>query len=239
MRQVLATDGGGKTATARVVLQIQDQNDNDPVFWPKVYDAIVGEDATPGTPVLTVTAADRDENPRLQYSLVGGNVRGRFSVSSQNGQGLISVAQPLDYKQEKRFVLTVQASDSGGRSDTATVYLNVSDANTHAPAFEAAPYSATVFEDAPIGTSSYTFRVVVVFFFPPSFVSLLTISNDLKLLRGKKVKEKKVSTSCWIFFFFSFSLLQMGGEEYVNRFTTMKNNTYGFFWGLLGVGDRR
>lgn len=166
MRQVLATDGGGKTATARVVLQIQDQNDNDPVFWPKVYDAIVGEDATPGTPVLTVTAADRDENPRLQYSLVGGNVRGRFSVSSQNGQGLISVAQPLDYKQEKRFVLTVQASDSGGRSDTATVYLNVSDANTHAPAFEAAPYSATVFEDAPIGTSSYTFRVVVVFFSP-------------------------------------------------------------------------
>jgi hypothetical protein len=146
------------------------------------------------------------------------------------------VAQPLDYKQEKRFVLTVQASDSGGRSDTATVYLNVSDANTHAPAFEAAPYSATVFEDAPIGTSSYTFRV---FFFSPSFVSLLTISNDLKLLRGKKVKEKKVSTSCWIFFFFSFSLLQMGGEEYVNRFTTMKNNTYGFFWGLLGVGDRR
>ncbi|XP_045034928.1 protocadherin-like wing polarity protein stan isoform X2 [Daphnia magna] len=151
--EVLATDGGGKTATARVVLQIQDQNDNDPVFWPKIYDAVVGEDATPGTPVLTVTATDRDENPRLQYSIVGGNVRGRFSVSSQNGQGLISVAQPLDYKQEKRFVLTVQASDSGGRSDTATVYLNVSDANTHAPAFEAAPYSATVFEDAPIGTT--------------------------------------------------------------------------------------
>lgn len=138
-----------------MVLQIQDQNDNDPVFWPKVYDAVIGEDATPGTPVLTVTAADRDENPRLQYSIVGGNVRGRFSVSSQNGQGLISVAQPLDYKQEKRFVLTVQASDSGGRSDTASVYLNVSDANTHAPAFEAAPYSATVFEDAPIGKNKF------------------------------------------------------------------------------------
>lgn len=161
--KVLATDGGGKTATARVVLQIQDQNDNDPVFWPKVYEAVVGEDATPGTPVLTVTAADKDENPRLQYSIVGGNVRGRFSVSSQNGQGLISVAQPLDYKQEKRFVLTVQASDSGGRSDTATVYLNVSDANTHAPAFEAAPYSATVFEDAPIGNKHLLQRNLTVY----------------------------------------------------------------------------
>lgn len=170
--QVLATDGGGKSATARVVLQIQDQNDNDPVFFPKVYEAVVGEDAQPGTPVLTVTAADRDENPRLQYSIVGGNVRGRFSVSSQNGQGLISVAQPLDYKQEKRFVLTIQASDSGGRSDTATVYLNVSDANTHAPAFEAAPYSATVFEDAPIG-ETFSFR-----FFVPSFSSQLEVSGE-------------------------------------------------------------
>lgn len=150
--KVVAMDGGGKSATARVVLQIQDLNDNDPVFSPKVYEAVVGEDAAPGTPVLTVTAADRDENPRLHYTLVGGNVRGRFSISSQNGQGLLSVAQPLDYKQERRFVLTVQASDSGGRTDTATVYLNVSDANTHAPAFEAAPYSANVFEDAPIGT---------------------------------------------------------------------------------------
>lgn len=151
IKQVLATDGGGRSATATVMLQIQDQNDNDPVFEPRVYEAIVGEDATPGTPVLTVTAADRDENPRLHYTLVGGNVRGRFSIGSQNGHGLISVAQPLDFKQERRFVLTVQATDSGGRSDTATVYVNVSDANTHAPTFDAAPYSAAVFEDAPIG----------------------------------------------------------------------------------------
>jgi cadherin EGF LAG seven-pass G-type receptor 1 len=63
------------------------------------------------------------------------------------------VAQPLDYKQEKRFVLTVMASDSGGRSDTAFVYVNVSDANNYAPVFENAPYSLSVFEDAPVGTT--------------------------------------------------------------------------------------
>lgn len=63
------------------------------------------------------------------------------------------MSQPLDYKQEKRFVLTVTASDSGGRSDSALVYVNVSDANNYAPSFENAPYSVSVFEDAPIGTT--------------------------------------------------------------------------------------
>lgn len=66
---------------------------------------------------------------------------------------MITVAQLLDYKQEKRFVLTVTATDSGGRSDTALVYVNVSDANNFAPVFERAPYSISVFEDAPIGTT--------------------------------------------------------------------------------------
>lgn len=180
---MVATDGGGKSATARVVLQIQDLNDNDPVFNPKVYEAVVGEDAAPGTPVLTVTAADLDENPRLHYTLVGGNVRGRFSISSQNGQGLLSVAQPLDYKQEKRFVLTVQASDSGGRTDTATVYLNVSDANTHAPAFEAAPYSASVFEDAPIGRNAES-----SFFFSLSLLPFKFCNNNNKVPRYVTLK---------------------------------------------------
>lgn len=63
------------------------------------------------------------------------------------------MAQSLDYKQEKRFVLTVTASDSGGRSDTALVYVNISDANNYAPVFENAPYAVSVFEDAPIGTT--------------------------------------------------------------------------------------
>ena len=45
------------------------------------------------------------------------------------------------------------ATDSGGRSDTALVYVNVSDANNFAPVFERAPYSVSVFEDAPVGTT--------------------------------------------------------------------------------------
>ncbi|XP_037956200.1 protocadherin-like wing polarity protein stan isoform X2 [Teleopsis dalmanni] len=153
--QVVAKDGGvpPKSASSTVVITVQDVNDNDPTFNPKYYEANVGEDQPPGTPVTTVTATDPDEDSRLHYEITTGNTRGRFAITSQNGRGLITIAQTLDYKQEKRFMLTVTATDSGGRSDTATVNINITDANNFAPIFENAPYSASVFEDAPIGTT--------------------------------------------------------------------------------------
>ncbi|XP_043283002.1 protocadherin-like wing polarity protein stan isoform X2 [Venturia canescens] len=152
---VLATDSGEppKSGSATVVLSITDVNDNDPRFEPRNYEAVVSEDDPPGTPVASVTATDPDEDTKIHYDITAGNTRGRFSITSQNGGGLVTVAQPLDYKQEKRFVLTVTAADSGGRTDTALVYVNVSDANNFAPVFENAPYSVPVFEDAPVGTT--------------------------------------------------------------------------------------
>lgn len=153
--QVVATDGGvpPKSASSSVVITIQDVNDNDPEFSPNFYEASIAEDQPPGTPVVTVTATDPDEDSRLHYEITTGNTRGRFAITSQNGRGLITIAQPLDYKQEKRFILTITASDSGGRTDTATVNVNITDANNFAPVFENAPYTAMVFEDSPIGTT--------------------------------------------------------------------------------------
>ncbi|CAB3374160.1 Hypothetical predicted protein [Cloeon dipterum] len=153
--QVIATDNGWpqKSATASVIISVQDVNDNDPVFDPRIYEISVAEDAPPGMPVATLTAMDRDENPRLHYAISAGNVRGRFSITAQSGRGILTVAQPLDFKLEKKFILTVTASDSGGRHDEATVYINVTDANNFSPVFENAPYSANAFEDAPIGTT--------------------------------------------------------------------------------------
>lgn len=152
---VIAKDRGSPplSTTASVIIRIQDVNDNDPVFDPKMYEASVSEIDPPGTPVIGVTATDKDEDQRLNYYISNGNHRGRFSIIHQNKVGLISVAQPLDYRLDKRFVLTVTATDAGGRSDTATVYVNVTDANTHRPMFEKTPYTASISEDAPVGTT--------------------------------------------------------------------------------------
>lgn len=153
--QVVATDGGvpPRSASSSVAITIQDVNDNNPSFSPNFYEASMAEDQPPGTPVIIVTATDPDEDSRLHYEITSGNTRGRFAITSQNGRGLITIAQPLDYKQEKRFLLTVTASDSGGRTDVATVNINITDANNFAPVFENAPYSAMVFEDSPVGTT--------------------------------------------------------------------------------------
>ncbi|XP_066601005.1 protocadherin-like wing polarity protein stan [Prorops nasuta] len=152
---VIAADSGDppKSASATVILTVTDVNDNDPYFEPKNYEVVVSEDDPPGTSVTTVTATDPDEDARIFYEITGGNTRNRFSIASQNGRGLITVAQPLDYKQEKRFVLTVTASDSGGRKDKALVYVNISDANNFSPVFENAPYSVALFEDTPVGST--------------------------------------------------------------------------------------
>lgn len=45
------------------------------------------------------------------------------------------------------------ATDSGGLSDTATIYVNVTDANNFAPIFDNAPYTASIYEDAPVGST--------------------------------------------------------------------------------------
>lgn len=153
--QVLAVDNGlpPKSGSTTIQITVQDVNDNNPTFNPKYYEAVISEDQKPGTPVITVTATDPDEDSRLHYDIKSGNLRNRFSISTQNGLGLITIAQPLDYKLEKRFILSVTATDSGGKIDTATININITDANNFPPVFENAPYSASVLEDAPVGTT--------------------------------------------------------------------------------------
>lgn len=51
------------------------------------------------------------------------------------------------------MVTQVKATDSGGRYDTANVYINITDANTFPPVFDNAPYSATLPEDSKVGTT--------------------------------------------------------------------------------------
>ena len=58
----------------------------------------------------------------------------------------------LDYKQERQYVLTVTASD-GTRQDTAQIFINVTDANTHRPVFQSANYQVLVSEDRPVGST--------------------------------------------------------------------------------------
>ncbi|KAL4834130.1 hypothetical protein H8958_018799 [Nasalis larvatus] len=154
---VEAVDHGSPpmSSSTSVSITVLDVNDNDPVFTQPTYELRLNEDAAVGSSVLTLQARDRDANSVITYQLTGGNTRNRFALSSQRGGGLITLALPLDYKQEQQYVLAVTASD-GTRSHTAHVLINVTDANTHRPVFQSSHYTVSVSEDRPVGTSIAT-----------------------------------------------------------------------------------
>uniref|UniRef100_A0A8D3DZM2 Cadherin EGF LAG seven-pass G-type receptor 1a n=1 Tax=Scophthalmus maximus TaxID=52904 RepID=A0A8D3DZM2_SCOMX len=140
------------SSSASVSITVLDVNDNVPTFTEKIYSLKINEDAVVGTSVLTVTAVDRDVNSVVTYQISSGNTRNRFAITSQSGGGLITLALPLDYKQERQYVLTVTASD-GTRYDTAQVFINVTDANTHRPVFQSANYQVMLSEEKPVGST--------------------------------------------------------------------------------------
>lgn len=143
-----------RSATATVDIHVTDVNDNPPIFNPRVYYASVSEEATPGVRVTSVTAIDKDEreNARLTYDITSGNIDEAFRIYTQGGEGIISVARVLNYKQQSRYILTVRGSDPGGKVDTATVFINITDTNRHRPMFQNNPYQKDVDENVPVGT---------------------------------------------------------------------------------------
>ncbi|XP_046729152.1 cadherin EGF LAG seven-pass G-type receptor 1 isoform X2 [Silurus meridionalis] len=140
------------SSSASVSITVLDVNDNAPTFTEKIYSLKMNEDAVVGSSVLTVTAVDRDINSVVTYQISSGNTRNRFAITSQSGGGLVTLALPLDYKQERQYVLTITASD-GTLYDTAQVFINVTDANTHRPVFQSANYHIMLSEDKPIGST--------------------------------------------------------------------------------------
>ncbi|XP_053325600.1 cadherin EGF LAG seven-pass G-type receptor 3 [Spea bombifrons] len=151
---VVARDHGvpSLSASASVTITVLDVNDNRPEFTQKEYFIRLNEDAPVGTSVLSITAIDKDVNSAITYQITGGNVRNRFSISSQGVSGLITLSLPLDYKQERRYVLTVTASDRI-LHDNCYVHINITDANTHRPVFQSAHYPVDINEDRPIGST--------------------------------------------------------------------------------------
>uniref|UniRef100_A0AAZ3P5L6 Cadherin EGF LAG seven-pass G-type receptor 1 n=1 Tax=Oncorhynchus tshawytscha TaxID=74940 RepID=A0AAZ3P5L6_ONCTS len=151
---VEAVDHGvpAMSSSASVSVTVLDVNDNVPTFTQRMYSLKINEDAVVGTSVLALSAIDRDANSVVTYQISSGNTRNRFAITSQTAGGVITLALLLDYKQERQYVLTVTASD-GTRYDTAQVFINVTDANTHRPVFQSANYQVMISEDQPVGST--------------------------------------------------------------------------------------
>ncbi|XP_060237640.1 protocadherin Fat 1 isoform X3 [Meriones unguiculatus] len=151
---VKATDGGGRSCQAAVVLTLEDVNDNAPEFTADLYAITVFENTEPGTLLTRVQATDADAglNRKISYSLID-SADGQFSINELSG--IIQLEKHLDRELQAVYTLTLKAVDQGlprKLSATGTVVVSVLDINDNPPVFEYREYGAAVSEDILIGT---------------------------------------------------------------------------------------
>nr|XP_040041664.1 protocadherin Fat 1a isoform X1 [Gasterosteus aculeatus aculeatus]XP_040041665.1 protocadherin Fat 1a isoform X1 [Gasterosteus aculeatus aculeatus] len=153
-----------KRNLVRVIVNVDDTNDNTPWFISTPYSGRVFESAAVGAVVLQVTALDKDkgDNAAIVYSIESGNVANSFSIDPV--LGTIAVAKELDRNSKNAFDLTVKASDSGlpPLSTTAAVRIAVTVSDNAVPRFTEREFSAEVSESV----------------HPGSFVSMVTADSQ-------------------------------------------------------------
>ncbi|KAF1378536.1 hypothetical protein PFLUV_G00191580 [Perca fluviatilis] len=139
---------------ARILVAVEDSNDNIPYFTNTVYDAVAYESSPVDTSVLQVTALDKDNgiNGQLTYTIEAGNTGGVFGID--NATGLIFIARDLDLTSVGFYTLTVRVTDSGFppllATASARISLILSDFSQ--PKFSQNEYQAEIMENSTIGT---------------------------------------------------------------------------------------
>ena len=147
--------------STRLIVNIEDVNDNTPEFEQKTYLRRVSEDISSSASILEVKAIDRDSgrNGQVTYSLKNpGGINSAFEVDSYSGQIFLRNTR-LDRETASRYELVVTAEDNGTpkRSSDTKVIITVSDINDNSPIFKKPEYTKTISEN--VGPGSTLIRV--------------------------------------------------------------------------------
>ncbi|XP_006796255.2 protocadherin-23 [Neolamprologus brichardi] len=159
---IKAEDPGGLSAQTYVHIEIEDLNDNAPVFSPEEYTVSISSHAQPGTEIVSVIATDRDSGRfgQVTYDLLPGDMSTLFSLDKQTGMLLLT--STLTHLGTANVKLLITAQDGGGSISArpAEVTINVL-RSAQAPAvFQRSRYAFTVPEDAPPGTPVGTVQAI-------------------------------------------------------------------------------
>ncbi|XP_041988601.1 cadherin-23 isoform X1 [Aricia agestis] len=156
--------GKGNRNTAQLVINIEDVNDNAPMFLANKYEARLLENELEFENPLVLEARDLDlngtKNSHIEYSIIGGEYKNNFTIDPNLGiiiprSGIDFEQIPGDNTNIRPIYLTVRARDFGvpSLSSTVPVTIYVQDANDHAPMFAQMIYKRSIPEDMPGGTS--------------------------------------------------------------------------------------
>lgn len=105
---VLASDNGtpSATATARVIVNVMDSNDNEPKFLRAAYEFTVEENLRRGAVVGVIQAkdADLDVNAAIRYSLIPSNTS--FQINPISGEFNLIFFTSFSFRIKSRMCLT-------------------------------------------------------------------------------------------------------------------------------------
>ncbi|XP_053097334.1 protocadherin gamma-A12-like [Pangasianodon hypophthalmus] len=153
--RVQAKDGSGLASTAKIIIDINDVNDNAPRIILKSLNDPTPENSIVGTEVAIINVQDKDsEDNRKVRCSIQENVPFRLNPSIKNYFSLVTTSL-LDREKEPDYNITITATDGGSPplSSSMTIHLSVSDINDNPPVFEQQSYTAYVMENNQPGTS--------------------------------------------------------------------------------------
>ena len=156
-----AVEGERRTATAALVIQVEDAEDEPPVFTFVPSVTRIAENLAIGSPVLTVTAVDGDRgvNNAITYRILKGEQK-LFTINQNTG--VVSVAGPLDRESAINdtsgqtagaYILEIEATEVTVAmfpppTVTTEVTIILKDVNDEIPKFTANQYVAEIAENA-------------------------------------------------------------------------------------------
>jgi cadherin EGF LAG seven-pass G-type receptor 1 len=154
---IQAQDGGVPplTGTTTVDVQIDNVNDNSPIFQSETVSVIdIAENMAKNSPVTQVTAIDNDDGTfgKITYRITSSDVLDTFSIGSTTGS--ITTLKELDYESHTSYTINVVAEDGGDppESGQVTILVNVKDINDESPQFIKKHYRKSVSESTDTGT---------------------------------------------------------------------------------------
>uniref|UniRef100_A0A3Q4BFZ1 Cadherin-related family member 1 n=1 Tax=Mola mola TaxID=94237 RepID=A0A3Q4BFZ1_MOLML len=161
---VSITDGRNKVVeTVRVF--VTDANDEPPEFQNLPFVINVPEDTVPGSSIYRVQAVDKDigSGGSVSYYLQTSQFS-KFTIDGHSGILRVKPGETLDYETTSTHFVTVVAKDGGGKykgkhqvlTSTATVTINVLDAQDMPPSFIGTPYFGYVYEVSVPGSEIFT-----------------------------------------------------------------------------------
>ncbi|XP_051019955.1 protocadherin gamma-A9-like [Acomys russatus] len=156
--EIQAEDGGGLKGRAKVVIMVEDVNDNRPEVTITSLFSPVREDAPPGTVIVLFNAHDQDSGKNGQVVCsIQENPSFKLENSVDDYYRLLT-AQILDREKASVYNITVTATDRGTPSMSTEIHITlyVADINDNPPTFSQTSYSVYVPENNPRGTSIFS-----------------------------------------------------------------------------------